>query len=468
MTSNHHTGIEMTAAGTNENIHAAQPSASVCVAKASKKSDRAFLVIPAGINLPKSKADADAIALFLSDLQFQTELTPQRKYLAHWISFESSKLREQLGGRYTRRLSILVESQAIEINHPYSTGNEKTEPFPKSYRLTREHRTGKSRVYEMQTARGRLKARQIFDSRIDDKMDVNGDYFARKLSEFVIDADAARQNPKLSNHWAQTNIMRWETGQHFATRCEMGRFHSLATQQQRESRSHLSTATGEPIVIVDISACQPLIMGLLAAHNITHRPPQWSPNSEPLLPYVAHFLPRDTPKDVLRWIEMCETREIYGHFYDEIRSHPEPIWRTIECRKGRRIGQQITRDMRTLTAKEFKRTTLIPLFDEEAKMEASPVFGVLKRDFPSIANWVKETKKPDLHQTTARLCQRVESELMIDGVGEVLRTRYIDEPVNPIHDALICREGFAGTAQSLIREQFERYGLHPQIKIEAA
>ena len=55
---------------------------------------------------------------------------------------------------------------------------------------------------------------------------------------------------------------------------------------------------------------------------------------------------------------------------------------------------------------------------------------------------------------------------MIDAVGGVLKAEYNNEPVQPIHDALIVRGSFAVTARDIIRSQFMETGLYPHVKIE--
>jgi len=60
-----------------------------------------------------------------------------------------------------------------------------------------------------------------------------------------------------------------------------------------------------------------------------------------------------------------------------------------------------------------------------------------------------------------------ESGVMIDGVGEKLLLYFPDEPLQPIHDAIICEEAFAETVREIIKDCFQSLlGVLPNVEIE--
>jgi hypothetical protein len=85
-----------------------------------------------------------------------------------------------------------------------------------------------------------------------------------KLLDFQID-NAAIYDQALSDPWTQLVLAKLLDNRIVANRCDYRRLHTLLTQLAREARRYLSAKNGERLAIVDVSACQPLIIGLLAS-----------------------------------------------------------------------------------------------------------------------------------------------------------------------------------------------------------
>ncbi|MEZ6115474.1 MAG: hypothetical protein R3C28_02710 [Pirellulaceae bacterium] len=117
-----------------------------------------------------------------------------------------------------------------------------------------------------------------------------------------------------------------------------------------------------------------------------------------------------------QWIELCQSRQIYQHFFERIQRYDGPTNSLIKLDNGREL--QI--DLRDLSEAQFKRATLIPAFDRVEAMEQSPIFQIMAQDFPEIAVYVRVAKKQN-HKVLARSLQRLESTLMIDGLGACLQ-----------------------------------------------
>ncbi len=411
----------------------------------------AHVAIPHSVTLPRG-SKGDNWALFLSELALHTSLTKERRHDGHWINFHSERIRKLLGGRYRERIREMRNAGVVEVNDAYSIGMEGAQPFTKSYRLASKHRTGRSRLHLLTTRPTIRKAIKSFKIAPANLMPA-GMHYRSCFDRFELDRDAA-SDPRLQDHWDQWTIARWLNRQEFAHRCGYGRYHSLMTQLPRRARQHIQVHDDEFVSVVDVSACQPLLLGHLAACH--------TPSPKPLLPYVAHFLGGKLSADVARWIELCETRSIYGFLYDAIQTHDGPTTTTITLADGRQ--QEI--DLRTISEQSFKRASLIPVFDTLEATSRSPVFAIIRREFPTIAAFIVSAKNTG-HQRLACLLQRAESTLMIDRLGEALSERYPNVAVAPIHDALVVPHSFAETAVELIKEQFYALGLMPHVRIES-
>ena len=185
------------------------------------------------------------------------------------------------------------------------------------------------------------------------------------------------------------------------------------------------------------------------------------------VPYVIDFR---GAADLEKWIRLCESRQIYAYLWQEIQRYSGSTRSVITTRYGRKLNI----DLRDQTLDAFKRSSLIPLFDRIEQMEANPVFKIIARDFPTIADFVRRAKAKTYrigkrvisHQVLACMAQRFEAETIVDDAGRYLMQHHPDEPVATIHDALLCRQSFAATAQQIIKSQFERFGVSPTVKIE--
>jgi len=422
------------------------------------------VVIPAGIEPPSGVAGAK-LASLLQYLLTLTCLSDERRYQGHWINVRSDRWEALLSSGYRRAINDARDAGYVEVNEQYSDGS-RTSPFTKSIRLALRYRTGSAQIVTItnRPAINRLAKSYEPDS---DNLAPVGVWLFQQLNNFAIDSTATR-DPALGDPWTQLVLSKLLDARHVAHRCDYRRLHTLLTQTAREARQYLSTTTGEPLTIVDVSACQPLIIGLLAANppdNPTS-PRQGTRRGQRLLPYVRDFW----KSDIEKWVRLCESRDIYAYLWQAIQEYEGNTLATVTTRWGSRVRL----DMRDVSLPAFKRSSLIPLFDRLPQMEANPVWQIIARDFPSIAQFVRIAKSKTYrignrtiaHQVLACMCQRFESETIIDDVGSYLMCHHPDEPVATIHDAILCRQSFAPTVQQIIKNQFDRFGVLPTVKIE--
>lgn len=236
----------------------------------------AHVAIPRGVELPPG-SEGDNWALLLSELSLHTSLTIERRLGGHWINLHSKRLRFLLGGQYRKRLNAMRDSGVIEINNGYSIGTENASPFTKSYRLAASYRTGQSHLHKLTTRPTIRKAVKSHDPD-PNNLGAAGMHYRSCFDRFVLDSVAV-EDPLLASHWDKRTIARWLNREEFAHRCEFRRFHSLMSQLPRRARQYLWTVDCQPVCMVDVSACQPLLLGYLAACH--HRHPSSMPPPSP-------------------------------------------------------------------------------------------------------------------------------------------------------------------------------------------
>ena len=362
----------------------------------------AQVAIPSNVVLPPGVA-GDNWALFLSIISLFTSQTKERRRDGHWINFHSKYLSSLLGRKYRIRINAMIATGIIESNDRYSTGQPGIiSPFTKSYRLASKYRTGQSRLHELSSRPTIGKVIKAYE--VDpENLKAAGIHYRSCFDQFTLDG-AAATDPNLTNQWDRWTIARWFNGQEFAHRCVYGRYHSLMTQLPRHARRHLQTLGHDALSVVDVSACQPLLLGYLASQATAHATP-----GTPLLPYVARFskssvIRNTVPYDLAWWIELCESGSIYRHFYQEIQTHVGSTTTTIITPTGQRRDV----DLRAYSEKQIKRASLIPIFDKIDAMKRSPIFAIILRDFPTVASFiVSATKVFPSHRFTTQLLSLV-------------------------------------------------------------
>ena len=421
------------------------------------------IAIPATFD-PPTGAIGDKLAIIANYLQMRTSISPEFRS-GFWIHVHSRKLESLLGTEYKPAIRQGESMKLMEINNHYSDGT-RAAAFSKSYRLAERHRHGRAKLVELTTKP--MRKRYSRSREIDpDNLGPAGVHLASKVSEFKLDPAAAddRANRRFWNQWA---ISRFLNGDYFAMRDRYGRLHTLLTQMPRAIRPFFS-ANGRPLKIVDVAACQPLTIGILADHTrrqVTNRPTARSPTpgiTSPILSICSQFLAQQKERkpDIREWISLCESGEFYRYFHDSIRRQAEPAFATII----KDSGWTMPVDLRDASYPSFKRACLIPIMGSLPAMLSNPVFKVVTRDFPTVAQYLIGTKQNE-YQNTARILQGFESQRMIDDIGQHLHTNYNGTAASTIHDALVVEAGFESQASALIRQAFEPFGVVPGIKIE--
>ncbi len=402
---------------------------------------------------------ADQQAFILQWMLRRTAATEERRLWGFYIEISSASWRAMIGSNYSRVRSDLIDAGVIEVCtrdddgrtiESYSTGTATRESFAKGYRLAEQYRTGRSTLYEFTHATHRRKLQRQHAINLDNLQpwDI---WHLENLQSLAVDCDGLED----ADHWTVLSASNLNNGFHFFEVCNYQRRHTLLTQLSRNARRGLRTGISSDLTICDVSACQPLLLGYLV--GVGHSPDAKFKNMPPLNR-------RNLPCDVAFWLELCEAREIYDHLAISVKRSGDNLKVVRYSAKKKR---HFVIDFKTMTDASFKRSCLIPLFDRVAEMEASPVFRSIAREFPTVANYLREIKSQH-HQTAAALCQRLESQLIQDGAMKKLHQDHPDRFTTTIHDAILTTAQHATKATQILRASFEAIGLCPTVKPEAS
>lgn len=429
-----------------------------------------LLLIPAGIKLPTGR-HRDRLAVFLALLLELTASTPQTRWRGHYVNIHSFTRRQLLGHRTDNELLEFCKTQGwIEHNKAYSSGfkidgGEKVqtgEPFTQSFRLSRKYRTGLTQEVAVKGHHAKRGYRKCVEP---DPANLGkaGMFWFERLTSIGL-SEKALDDPDLQDPWTKLTASKLIQNTHIASRCDFRRLHTWWTQAAKRTRKYWKTPSSDPLGMADISECQPLILYALAT-----RPPSdpTSPRTTPkggLYPYVARY----GKNDLEFWRELCEAKQLYRFLFGEVEKLDGPQIVVYWSKTAKRMKQK---DLKRMTLKEFKRECLIPIFDRLASMFANPVFKLIQRHFPSIAEFCIKAKSKAYvvrgrtikHQILACMLQRFESETIIDDCGSELSRTHHDQPMLTVHDCITAPMRIIDSVADVMRGSFERFGIRPLI-----
>ena len=235
---------------------------------------------------------------------------------------------------------------------------------------------------------------------------------------------------------------------------DYGRIHTNLTNLFKELRQHL-TVNGRSLVNVDISESQPLFIGMVLAQSRRGQEAarqgarrregrQAAPLPSLMLdntmldknPLLGGEIDRGRlPSDLRRYIELCEARGLY-------------------LAVAGRLGK---------TREEAKRGIMVVFFDRPSHRNA--VSAVLDQLFPTVMEAMRRFKRQD-YRRLAHFAQRIESAFMFGRVVPRIVELRPDLFIATIHDSILTTAGDAEFVQQVMRDEFARLGLSPQVKVE--
>ena len=417
------------------------------------------------------------IAILIGLLYTRTN-TPEKWIYGHFINIHSSELRRLLGRKYKDIIKEVAKLGLIEINESYSTGREQNEAFTKSYRIGTEFLTRAATIFSAYLPRDQSRVRKLYS--VDPKnLKCAGMHLYKMLCEATTFEIPDNSPLCLRN---SRHRLAFTTQNHRMNRCDYFRVHSEVTSMPKKDRKFIRL-NGSSVVEADVSACQQLALGVLAAG---YEPSNHYQDPRPSDRTNTHMLRtsclRSGKADVLEWIRLCEDREINAYLHDEVRRLPDPTY--VRFLKGEwdsekrvhKTHRNMIVDLGQFSQSDFKIEAMIPIFTNASALKNNPVFQVIKKRFPSIARFIYESKSGNLpqwsnvkkapHKRTAALCQRFESLTMIDDVIGVMMREHPDVGVLTIHDALLVPEDFGVRAKAIIENAWASFGVKPKVRLK--
>lgn len=364
------------------------------------------------------------LLIIISTIYWRQICCKQNKKYNGFISFSRKSQSQLIGKNFIVRVRYdLVRMGIIEVQDlekrdfgQYLLGYKLTEKY--YYEKVKNIITAKEKEYILKDIE-----LAINDIMSKTKITFNQEYLLKCLDNSSIDESNAsakleedyKEQVGAINHAYNCNLIsigsiadkQW----YFNVSKNTGRVFTNITNLKSEYRKFLSYK-GNPLVEVDISNCQPLLLHTL-------------------------YLDKTTPESI-RYKEIVES----GQFNERIGSLCGVEFETQEDRK------------------DFKISLLTQLFMKE-EWDA-PYRDLFYQTFPELAIQIKCIKKPT-YKAIARCLQNLESDLIINNVITICREQNI--PILTIHDSIMTTVEYKDKISFIIIDECQKlYGLKPNLK----
>ena len=399
--------------------------------RADKK--RHAVVIPATYDPPN-----DRLAKMANWLVKETALYPERSELNHWIPLSREYGRVLFGGRWHQVIKAAEQTGLLERHHSYWDGSQGGESFPKAVRLAAQYRTGQVGIYDL--ARKPQQSAKLKAYRMSNLGEV-GQWLSSRLTMFALPS-----NIQPRNYWDAYVLAQIRSDNHYAKRCDYGRYHTLYTVLGNQHREKLTSEA--PLSAIDVRQMQPTLLDALI-HSTKNDSTVWlcgttSNIYENLLPIARQCQP-----------------------YIEYRNSRHRTVRTVRHRTVRTVKYRTQcehHDPSTWMRDDVKKNLLKALFAPNNIMVRQPAYQALMQLYPEHAKFIYDYKRSD-HKRLACTLQKMESSLIIDGVCGWLMTHYPDIPLLTIHDELIVPTSLVDVVTARLTIEFSRHQITPDFNI---
>jgi hypothetical protein len=391
---------------------------------------------------------AFCMVLLLEGGMRRKEDTSRRSW-RDWRRIHSDRIRDYINPNYTKFVKdTLIAAKIIECDDSYQV-----DKYSLGYRFAKMIRKNAFEHYAFETSRGLdrfCKALNIKKPQSGIEPQIRGPVTptTSKLFDLMTRLELPEEQmlKVVDSANLEDRLYHYRQGYAFhrkqfsATVDDTGRFYTSLTNLWKNLR-HLLLIQNEPLIEIDVSACQPLMLSLMVE------------------PFVARH-------ECIRFRELTES----GMLYDEIakftgrpRDKAKRGFLSFLCAEIPRNG------FHDLSSKASLRTLILEWFQSS---------------FPQIADYLIETKssaqsrmrmnteirrkagkKTSAYAITAFEMQRLEAEIMLEGVCTQFLTRYPDEFIAPVHDAVLVQEKMRFAAEEILREQFGTRGLKPRVGV---
>ena len=346
-----------------------------------------------------------------------------------YVSINATWLRDQLGQHYADKALRALEAQGIiRANRSYSAGR-----FSRSYKLA-PHLV----PYVLWRA------------------DTKDNLFLQNMAQIQI-LHTADEVIQAANSQQRQAIQRFLAGGdylYFERDNTIYRWHGNIHSLTKELRPHLRV-DGSTLYSVDWSGAHPLIVAKLCVNwwmgeNSTTYPTPYPSTPTVHPPYVGKLYSGSAtvslPDDLTRFVELCETGEIYSWLGEK--------WRET-------YGRSPSRD-------KIKLRLLVYFNKERAK---GRIGQLLAAHFPSVNKFLGEVKQLAAdgtyhdHTALAHLMLREETRLVYEYV--VPKVKRLGVWFIPFHDGIICKEADACEIQNTMLAALQSGGYSATVKSKA-
>lgn len=393
---------------------------------------------------------ADAVRYIVGRVASGPAFCPRsRKQRNGWVPLRWVDMNRLFGrsGIWGRIRKILVAKGVLESDEEYRIGEK-----AKWYRLGIKWLNHGLRLRAMSKRLSAQLAKMRGDRPERGDWTPQVEHLGRWLRELRVDEDLARpwvcqRKRSRRQHLTRLKVDLIQSGEAGLVRDLYGRVHSPVTNLRSKVRPALRL-NGEVLIEIDVSNCQPLLLAFMAAKVLAG---DWSVEHvrrlgstdvirEPFADLPLVKWSGELPLDVVDFLEVCQG----GWFYDKLAELWQPLFRG------------------PLTKNEVKRLSFKHILFGRVR-PGNPLWRAFSRRWPSVAQVLEALKRED-HGTTSRASQRIESQLMIEGVvGQFLQNQPA-VPIVTIHDSVLVTPGNAEKAVGMILVEFSRLGLRPHIK----
>ena len=216
------------------------------------------------------------------------------------------------------------------------------------------------------------------------------------------------------------------------------RIHSIVTRTSSHLRPRL-LLDGQPVAEVDVANSQPMLLAIMARIE-EGNPSAPSPSNMWRAPFICGASPSYLGRaEIAAFRAACES----GTLYDRLGE---------DCGFSRLDAKrQLFRDV--LFGKPYVK---------------GPITRAFGRRWPSLLAWIQDLKARHGYKCLAQALQRLESVIMLDGVGNRLLHELPALPFLTIHDSAMLTAGQAEAVRSIMVDEFSKWGAKPKISIKGA
>lgn len=225
------------------------------------------------------------------------------------------------------------------------------------------------------------------------------------------------------------------------------RAHHLISRTSSRLRPRL-LLEGRPVLEVDVANSQPLLLSILAARTTYEADAQHIEQMHDIMEGAGAglaLLPPASPavavsvstRDAEAFRELCES----GLLYDEL---------AADCGIQREQAKKaLFRDV--LFGKPY------------VNGKITQAFG---RRWPTLLAWIRCMKKTHGYKSLAMALQRLESVIMLDGVGNRVLQKLPSVPFLTIHDSAMLMADHASDVRTIMLDEFSRWGVRPDVRLK--